>query len=116
MKVYLHNVLICHDLLRHYNRQTSTRCLRKINLMKAYDMVNWKFVQEALCGYEFPKRFTEYVMACITSPSFIVKINGEGYGFFAGKRELRQGDLMSPLIYIFVMEYIYRTLKCMSNL
>lgn len=33
----VHNVLMCHDNLRHYNRQISPRCLMKIDLQKAYD-------------------------------------------------------------------------------
>lgn len=36
----IHNVLICHDLLRHYNRKISPRCLMEIDLRKAYDMVS----------------------------------------------------------------------------
>lgn len=50
----VHNFLICHDLLRHYNRKTSPRCLMKIDLKKAYDMVSWDFVEEALISYGFP--------------------------------------------------------------
>lgn len=47
----MHNVLICHDLLRHYNRRTTPRCIMKIDLRKAYDMVSWEFLEEALRGY-----------------------------------------------------------------
>lgn len=55
----MHNVLIYHDLLRHYNRKTSSRCLMKVDLRKAYDMVSWKFLEEALKGFEFPDRFIQ---------------------------------------------------------
>lgn len=49
----IHNVLICHDLLRHYNRKTSLRCLMKIDLKKTYDMVSWDSLQDVLIGYGF---------------------------------------------------------------
>lgn len=68
----------------------------------------WEFVEEPLMGYGFP--------TCVTSPVFTVKINGEGHGFFAGKRGLKQGDLTSPLLFVLVMEYLSRTLKCMGEL
>lgn len=112
----LHNILICHDILRHYNRQTTPRCLVKIDLRKAYDMVSWEFVEEALQGYGFPVRFVQMIMTCVSSPKYTVKVNGDGYGIFAGKRGFKQGDPMFPLLFVLVMEYLSRTLKRMSNL
>lgn len=47
----IQNVLICHDLLRHYKRKPSHRCLLKIDLKKAYDMVNWEFLEEEMKGF-----------------------------------------------------------------
>lgn len=49
----MHNVLICHNLPRHYNRKISTRCLLRIYLRKAYGMVSWEFLEEAMIGYGF---------------------------------------------------------------
>ncbi|XP_019236486.1 PREDICTED: uncharacterized protein LOC109216760 [Nicotiana attenuata] len=94
----IHNILICHDLLRHYNRKTSPRCLMKIDIRKAYDMVRWEFIEEALSGFGFPGKFVQLVMTCISSTMFTVKVNGEGHGYFAGKRGLGQGDPISPLL------------------
>lgn len=111
----IHNVLICHDLLRHYNRKTSPRCLMKIDLKKAYDMISWDFLYEALQGYGFPEPFIQIVMRCVTSTKFTVKVNGEGHGYFQGRRGLRQGDPMSPLLFVLVMEYLTRLLGKMSE-
>ncbi|XP_019263585.1 PREDICTED: uncharacterized protein LOC109241315 [Nicotiana attenuata] len=61
----IHNVLICHDLLRHYNRKTTPRCLMKIDLKKAYDMVRWEFLKEVLKGYGFPMPFIQLIMVCV---------------------------------------------------
>lgn len=55
----LHNVLICHDILRHYKSKTTPMCLMKIDLKKAYDMVSWEFLEEALRGFGFPEKFTQ---------------------------------------------------------
>ncbi|XP_047250114.1 uncharacterized protein LOC107876864 [Capsicum annuum] len=88
----------------------------KIDLQKAYDMVNWEFLQEVLVGYGFPSDFVHIIMTCVTSTYFTVKVNGEGHGYFPGKRGLRQGDLISSLLFVLITEYLSRTLKSMSDL
>ncbi|KAL9224959.1 hypothetical protein vseg_000934 [Gypsophila vaccaria] len=50
-------------------------------------------------------------MVCITTPTFSLSLNGEMFGFFRGKRGLRQGDPLSPLIFALCMEYLTRTLR-----
>nr|XP_016441912.1 PREDICTED: uncharacterized protein LOC107767416 [Nicotiana tabacum] len=112
----VHNVLICHDLLRHYNMRTSPRCLMKIDLRKAYDMVEWPFPEDAMRGFGFLNKFINWMMTCVTITMYSVKVNGESHGFFEGKRGFRQGDPASPLLFILVMEYLSRTLKTMSVL
>lgn len=84
----LHNVLICHDLLRHYNRKASPRRLLKINLRNAYDMVSWDFLEEVLAGFGFSNKFIKWIMICVSTTKFSIKVNGEGHDYFARKRGL----------------------------
>ncbi|XP_016570787.2 uncharacterized protein LOC107868618 [Capsicum annuum] len=84
----IHNVLICHDLLRHCKRKTTPRCLMKIDLKKAYDMVSWEVIEDVLKGYGFPSSFVQLVMNCVTITKFTIKLNGVGYGYFKGRRGL----------------------------
>lgn len=74
----------------------------KIDLRKAYDIVSWDFIEEALIGYGYLISFIELIMVCIKSTKFSVKVNRVGYGYFEGKRVLRQGDSISPLLFVLV--------------
>ncbi|XP_074305627.1 uncharacterized protein LOC141640848 [Silene latifolia] len=59
----IENVLICQDLVNMYNRKAvSPRCLFKIDLQKAYDTVEWDFVEQLFKGLQFPEAFIQRVM------------------------------------------------------
>ncbi|XP_021739498.1 uncharacterized protein LOC110705886 [Chenopodium quinoa] len=100
------------DMLKEYNnKRKSPRCTIKVDLRKAYDSVHWSFIHDMLQTLNFPSRFISWVMECVTSPSFSIMINGGLNGFFKGKKGIRQGDPMSPLVFVIVMEYLSRLLK-----
>ncbi|XP_074319805.1 secreted RxLR effector protein 78-like [Silene latifolia] len=87
----------------------------KIDLQKAYDTVEWCFVENLLEELHFPPEFKAMILQCITTTTFSLSINGEMCGYFQGKRGLRQGDPLSPLIFTFCMEYLTRTLQYASS-
>ncbi|XP_060217048.1 uncharacterized protein LOC132644468 [Lycium barbarum] len=115
-RTVVQNVLICQDLVRLYNRKNSpSSCLIKINLKKAYDTVEWAFVKEMMHALNFPYQFIRWTMACITTPQFTIAINGGLYGCINGRRGLRQGDPISPLIFVICMEYFTRIMKVVAH-
>lgn len=73
-------------------------------------------MKEVLIGYGFPAPFVQLVMCCVTTPSYAVKVNEKGSGYFQGQRGLRQGAPMSPLLFVLVMDYLTRGLGKMSEL
>nr|GEY36281.1 RNA-directed DNA polymerase, eukaryota, reverse transcriptase zinc-binding domain protein [Tanacetum cinerariifolium] len=80
------------------------RCAIKIDLQKAYDTVNWNFLEAILINFGFHKRMVEWIMVCVKSAGFLICINGERHGYFKGGRGLRQGDSISPYLFTLVMK------------
>ena len=106
------NVQLAQELLRKYARKRSSpRCLIKVDLCKAYDTVNWTFLQQAMEGLGFPQLFIQWIMECISTASYSLIINGDLYGHFKGKRGLRQGDPLSSFLFVICLEYFSRSLN-----
>lgn len=110
------NVLLAHELVRNYHRQGITpRCAIKIDLMKAFDSLNWDFILNCLKVMGFPLSFLRWIKGCITSPYFSVAVNGSLCGYFAGQRGLRQGDPLSPYLFVIAMEVFSKLLDTAAD-
>ncbi|GJW07139.1 hypothetical protein Tco_1569562 [Tanacetum coccineum] len=91
------NILLTQELMYAYHRDIGPpRCAFKIDIQKAYDTVDWHFMDVILKRFGFPPLINKWIMACVSSTSFLIGVNGDIHGFFKGKRGLRQGDPLSP--------------------
>lgn len=86
-RLILDNILLSQELVRGYHRNRGVpRCALKVDLMKAYDTVDWDFLKYIIDYVGFHPVMVHWIMLCVSSASFTININGDLNGFFQGRR------------------------------
>lgn len=87
----------------------------KIDLEKAYDLLNWDYIFVCLQTFGFSSQRISLIKNCITLVSFSLLTNGSAQGYFKPSRGIRQGDLLSPYLFILCMEPLIRHLNALTT-
>lgn len=88
----------------------------KVDFAKAFDSMEWHFILQILRNFGFHDRFIHWISQCLTTPSFSILLNGSPHGFFKISRGLRQGDPISPYLFILGIEVFSRMMNKAENL
>ena len=101
------NVIVAYKALHsmHIRKKGKTGSLAlKLDVSKAYDRVEWLFLQGVMQKLGFPEKWIERVMTCVTTTSFSILLNGKPYGNVLPSRGICQGDPLSPYLFLLCAE------------
>ncbi|GKB28200.1 putative RNA-directed DNA polymerase [Tanacetum coccineum] len=100
----LDGCLIANEIIRMLSLEKLKLLLFKVNFEKAFDSVNWNFLLDVMRQMGFGSKWRKWIASCLSSASISVLINGSPSNEFKMERGLRQGDPLSPFLFLLVVE------------
>jgi hypothetical protein len=100
----LDDVLVVNELLDLAKRRKCNCFMFKVDFERAYDTVNWNFLDYMMGRMGFAEGWRRWIRACVFQSSMSVLVNGSPIGDFNMGKGLRQGDPLSPFLFLIVVE------------
>ncbi|XP_057810311.1 uncharacterized protein LOC131024792 [Salvia miltiorrhiza] len=107
----LDGVVILNELINEAKKKRLGRIFFKIDFAKAYDSIEWDFIDAMMELLNFDPQWRKWINGCLSSASANVLVNGSPSGEFSMERGLRQGDPMSPFLFLIAAEGLHSLIQ-----
>ena len=108
------NIMVAFETLHHMKNHNSGKhgfMAIKLDMSKAYDRVEWVYLERLMEKMGFCARWIALMMSCVKTVSYSIMVNGEPTGMIYPKRGIRQGDPLSPFLFLLCTEGLHALIK-----
>ncbi|GJZ93044.1 RNA-directed DNA polymerase, eukaryota [Tanacetum coccineum] len=87
----------------------------KVDFEKAFDSVRWDYLDDVLNKFGFGVKWRTWIQGCLNPAMGSILVNGSPTSEFKFYKGLKQGDLLSPFLFILIMESLHLSFKNVVN-
>ncbi|CAM8975355.1 unnamed protein product [Rhodiola kirilowii] len=102
------NILIAHEISHYMKCQRKQKVgymFLKLDMSKAYDRIEWKFLERMMLAMGFSESWVKRIMLCVETVTYKVRMNDQISETILPSRGLRQGDPISPYLFLICSEW-----------
>lgn len=107
----LDNILLAQEMIHTLQSRNIPGMMIQLDLSKAFDKINWNYLEATLNAFGFDIQWTGWILALIKYTSFSILVNGSPATPFSPSRGIRQGDPLSPFLFVILMEGLSRIIQ-----
>ncbi|GKA46798.1 RNA-directed DNA polymerase, eukaryota [Tanacetum coccineum] len=106
---------ILNEILQWCTKKKKKTLIFKVDFEKAFDSIRWDFLDDVLKEFGFRCKWRNWIQSCLTSSKGSILVNGCPTNEFQFYKGLKQGDPLSPFLFILVMESLHLSFQRIVN-